>query len=450
MNRNHIYRFGAIALVMVVLLAALGMIHGTITERSVRSAEVAADIARASAAAQTISGPLVIVPWRRTVVEWGEDSATRLRHSIERQVEGRFYFLPDDLQIDGRLRTELRARGIYQVRLYHASTALQGEFVLPAQWGVAEDYASYRFGEPLLALGVSDIRGIETGLGLQVDGQTRAFVPGSGTTLLPGGVHTSLGAFDARVAHRLRFSVQLPLAGTGEIHVTPLGRNTVVRLASDWPHPHFADDYLPAKRTIGANGFTAEWRTTWFATNLEEALQRCVAKSDCAEFTARRLGVSFVDPVSQYVKTERAIKYAVLFMALTFAGFFLFEVLRRLPVHPVQYSMVGAALALFYLLLLSLAEHIGFELAYLVSSIGCVGLLGYYISHVLRSPRRGAGFGAALAALYALLYGLLQAEDYALLMGALLLFGVLALVMVLTRHVDWSALGARESDHTRS
>jgi inner membrane protein len=223
----------------------------------------------------------------------------------------------------------------------------------------------------------------------------------------------------------------------------------VVRLTSDWPHPHFAADYLPVKRTIDASGFNAEWRTTWFATNLEAAMQRCVGRSDCAEFNARRLGVSFIDPVNQYSKIERAIKYAVLFIALTFAGFFLFEVLRRLAVHPVQYGLVGAALALFYLLLLSLAEHVGFEIAYLVSSTACVGLLGYYISHVLHSAWRGAGFGGALAALYGLLYGLLRAEDYALLMGALLLFGVLALVMVLTRHVNWSALGARDTESTR-
>jgi inner membrane protein len=376
----------------------------------------------------------LVVPWRRTVVEWSEDATTRARHSIERQEEGRFYFLPDRLQVDARLRTELRARGIYQVRLYHSNNALQGEFVLPSHWGVTEDYTSYRFGEVFLAVGVSDIRGIENEVTLQLDGQPRGVTPGSGTSLLPNGVHARLGSIDDSTVRTLRFSLELPLAGTGGLQLAPVGRTTQVRLASDWPHPHFAGDYLPQRHAIAASGFTAEWATTWFATNMNEALQRCALGNACAEFASRRLGVSFIDPVSQYSKTDRAIKYALLFIALTFAGFFLFEVLRRLPVHPVQYGMVGAALALFYLF----------------SSLGCVTLLGYYISHVLRSPWRGAGFATGIAALYGLLYGLLRAEDYALLMGALLLFGVLALVMVLTRNVDWSALGARDSDHTRS
>jgi inner membrane protein len=148
--------------------------------------------------------------------------------------------------------------------------------------------------------------------------------------------------------------------------------------------------------------------------------------------------------VDQYLKTDRAIKYALLFLSLTFAGFFLFEVLRKLSVHPIQYALVGAALALFYLLLLSLSEHVGFGVAYLLSSTACVGLIGFYVGSVLRSALRGLGFASALTLLYATLYGLLGADDYALLMGSILLFAVLAAVMILTRRVDWFALGQRE------
>jgi inner membrane protein len=148
--------------------------------------------------------------------------------------------------------------------------------------------------------------------------------------------------------------------------------------------------------------------------------------------------------VDQYLKTDRAIKYAFLFISLTFAGFFLFEVLKKLAVHPIQYSLVGAALAIFYLLLLSLAEHLGFATAYALSSGACVTLIGFYVSGILRSARRGVAFAGSLAALYGMLYVLLSADDYALLMGSALLFGLLAVVMVLTRKVDWSSLGRRE------
>ena len=151
--------------------------------------------------------------------------------------------------------------------------------------------------------------------------------------------------------------------------------------------------------------------------------------------------MSFIDPVDQYLKSERAIKYALLFIVLTFAGFFLFEVLKSLAVHPVQYALVGVALAFFYLLLLSLSEHIGFALAYLLSASACVLLIGFYVGHVLRSAVHGLSFSAGLAALYGLLYGLLSAEDYALLMGSLLLFGLLGVFMVLTRRLDWYGMG---------
>ncbi|HXC59482.1 MAG TPA: inner membrane CreD family protein, partial [Steroidobacteraceae bacterium] len=187
------------------------------------------------------------------------------------------------------------------------------------------------------------------------------------------------------------------------------------------------------------------------ATNLEEALARCrvdgVAPADpkdqsCADFTGRHFGVSFIDPVDQYLKSERAVKYGFLFIALTFAGFFLMEVLRRVSVHPVQYGLVGLALAMFFLLLLSFSEHIGFAPAFLVSAVACVGVITYYVTHVLGSRAQGAGFGAALAVLYALLYAILSSEDYALLTGSVLVFALLTVVMVLTRRVNWFGVGS--------
>ena len=150
----------------------------------------------------------------------------------------------------------------------------------------------------------------------------------------------------------------------------PVGRETQVYLKSNWPHPSFTGDFLPVLRKLDADGFTAQWTTTFFSTNLEEALHRCDEHASCVDFTFHRLGVSFVDPVDQYLKTDRAIKYALLFMTLTFAGFFLFDVLKKSPVHPIQYGLVGAALALFYVPLLSLSEHVGFAVAYILSSAG--------------------------------------------------------------------------------
>jgi inner membrane protein len=239
----------------------------------------------------------------------------------------------------------------------------------------------------------------------------------------------------------LNYAFDLSLQGTGQLHVLPMGRSTTVSMAANWPHPSFDGNYLPSSRKVDAGGFSARWQTSFFSTNLEDALTQCVVNEQCNDFNGRAFGVSFVDPVDQYLKSERAIKYALLFIALTFAGFFLFEVLKGLSVHPIQYGLVGVALAFFYLLLLSLSEHLGFAKAYALSAGGCVLLIGFYLCHVLHSVFRGMGFALGLALLYGMLYGLLTAEDYALLMGSLLLFGLLGVFMVLTRRLDWYRVG---------
>jgi len=243
-------------------------------------------------------------------------------------------------------------------------------------------------------------------------------------------------------ATTIDFRIALTLAGTGAFNLVPVGRESRVQLRSDWPHPSFVGDFLPVKREVSDAGFDAEWQTSFFATNMEDVLARCAQSSTgCEALAGSSFGVSFIDPVDQYLKSERAAKYAFLFIGLTFAGFFLMEVLRRVSVHPIQYGLVGLALAMFFLLLLSLSEHLGFALAYLIAAAACVSLVGYYVRHVLGSRAQGLGFAAALASLYALLYGILSSEDYALLMGSLLVFGILAAIMVLTRGVSWSKLG---------
>jgi inner membrane protein len=306
------------------------------------------------------------------------------------------------------------------------------------------DFAAYRFAQPLIAIGVSDIRGIESPLSATLNGAPLQLLPGTGTGRLPGGIHAAVSSSLEDASH-LQLVLDLPLLGTSTFHILPVGKDTQIHLKSNWPDPSFTGNFLPAQHRIDAGGFTAHWATSFFSTNLEEVLHRCGDEGPCMEFMGRSLGVSFVNPVDHYLKADRAVKYALLFIILTFAGFFLFDVMKRLPIHPIQYGFVGAGLALFYLLLLSLSEHVGFNAAYLLSSAACVGLISFYVSHVLQSFGRGLGFGCGLAVLYAALFGLVISDDYALLMGSLLLFALLGAAMVLTRNVDWSKLSAREA-----
>ncbi|TBU81131.1 cell envelope integrity protein CreD [Pseudomonas daroniae] len=446
MNRSLFLKLGTIALLILLLMIPLLLIDGLVNERQSLRNDVLRDIARSSSYQQQITGPILVVPYSKTVQQWKTVAGSSERY-LEKGVElGRLYFLPERFALDGDVRTELRYRGIYQARLYHSDSQVSGEFKVPAHYGVS-DVEAYRFDDPFIAVGISDVRGIGNDLKLQLNGASLSFEPGSGDDRFGSGVHVPLPAHDGRDEQTLVFAFDLKLQGTEQLSITPVGRESQVTLRSDWPHPSFVGEYLPSQREVTEQGFTANWQTSFFATDMQEALSACVSGS-CSAMQNRVFGVSFIEPVDQYLKADRAIKYALLFVTLTFAVFFLFEVLKRLAVHPVQYALVGLSLALFYLLLLSLSEHLGFAIAYGLSALGCVALNIFYVSSVLRSWSRGGAFGVLLAALYGLLYGLLGAEDYALLMGSLLVFGVLGCVMVLTRKLDWYGVGRPAASET--
>ena len=445
-------KIAAIGALSIALLVGLMWISSMVGVRLARRETVVQEIAASSSNAQTIKGPVLIVPYSKTVREWKEDASTGNRRVEERQVPGQLVILPEEFKLNGQMPTELRRRGIYEARLYHANLQIHATFDVPARYGTAEEAQSYRFEQPVLALGVSDIRGIQSVSRMALNGAPLKVLAGSTSDILGPGLHAAVPSVDGPEVTHLEFDMELSVMGTSQFELIPVGRSSRIVLESNWPDPSFNGAYLPAQHTISAAGFQAQWNTSFFSTNLEEVMRKCAAGSDgtpCTEVNSRTLGVSFIDPVDQYLKTDRAIKYGFLFISLTFAGFFLFEMLKRLAVHPIQYSLVGAALALFYLLLLSFSEHIGFGAAYALSSTACVLLIGFYVSGILHSARHGLGFGAMLTLLYGVLYGLLSADDYALLMGSILLFGLLAAVMVMTRGVDWGSLrGSGPEDAT--
>jgi inner membrane protein len=211
-------------------------------------------------------------------------------------------------------------------------------------------------------------------------------------------------------------------------------------MRADWPHPSFQGVFLPAKHEIAADGFHAQWRVSRYAAQGAERLGSCERVKPCPALLAQEIGVSFIEPVGVYLRLERASKYGFLFIGLTFIAFLLYELFQRLPIHPMQYALVGLALAMFFLLLTALSEHLAFALAYCAATLACVGLVGVYVGYVVRKALAGLGFAAVLAGLYGALYMLLTAEDYALLAGSLLLFALLAALMLATRKVDWYRL----------
>lgn len=450
MQRSLVWKIALIGAVALLMQIPVEMVRSLVAERKQVRDGVIADIARGSSEAQKIAGPVLYIPWTRrvqeatTTTDEGGRSRTVSKEKIER---GHLALLPHTLAIDGTIALQEKRRSLYQAHLYTLKVTLHGSFELPPGLFLPEGPGTLEWGRALLVLGIRDPRGIRDGVQLDWDGTSPSLHPGGVEAAgVPTGFHADLGRLSGgagKSAAKPSFRIAFSLLGTERLDIVPVGATTTVALASAWPHPSFTGQILPDAGTrLSAEGFAATWRTSHFATNLAQLHQRCAQSRQCDAFNQHALGVSFIQPVDLYQTVERSVKYGFLFILLTFAAFFLFEVLRQLAIHPVQYALAGAALAIFFLLLISLSEHLGFVLAYAIATCACVALIGYYVGHVLKSLRRGIGFAAALAALYGLLYVLLRSEDHALLMGALLVFTCLAAAMVATRKVDWYRIGA--------
>ncbi len=426
-----------IAGLMVVLVAPLLMIQAKINERQQRAAAVSQQVSQQYAGEQTLSGPLIMVPRvRRHEVAYHdrETGKNRTRLEYRRELAGH---VPDSLEIQGQLQTRTLYRGIYGTPVYRSALTLQARF--PADWRRDPDADVSDAGRPLLVLQVGDLRGLAERPRLRIGERTLPL-------LEPGAIPEALGG-NALVAFLpedlegpFTVSVHLNLNGSRALAALPLAKETRMTLSGDSPHPGFTGLLLPAEREVSDSGFVGRWHTNSLAAAGAIA---CVRDNGRCQDRGQALRVELVQPVTGLLSSERALKYSYLIVGLTFAAFFLFEVMRRVAVHPMQYLLVGLALAMFYLLLVALGEHLDFAWAYGIGAVACVGLIGVYLSAVLRSAKAGWGFAGAQMLVLALIYAILNAEDYALLMGSLLLFAALAAVMLLTRSVDWSATAAR-------
>ncbi|HEX7053442.1 MAG TPA: cell envelope integrity protein CreD [Burkholderiales bacterium] len=439
MDRSLTLKALVVAALALALSVPVQMIRGLVAERQARHGEALAGIAEGWGKRQTVAGPYLAIPYER---RWTEIERERVdgkprEKRTERREKAVLRLPAAAVHWDVDAAIGEKARGIYKARLYGARLAATGSFALPARESVEDAASRYEWGTPRLVLGVSDPLGIRAAPQLSAAGASFAFVPGPGDAGLPGGLHAPLTGLALGAPRTLEFAFVLELAGSEAFSLAPLGADASLAMRADWPHPSFQGRFLPASHALRGDGFTARWQVSRFAQGSHAA--------DCAS-PCKRLGeaisVSFLEPAGLYQQLERASKYGFLFLGLTFAAFMLFELLRRLAIHPVQYTLVGLALAMFFLLLTALSEHIAFAAAYAVASAACVAVLTAYLARVLGSARLGLAFGAALAGLYGMLYALLQAEDYALLGGALLLFALLASVMLATRRVDWYRPGA--------
>ncbi|WP_312706152.1 cell envelope integrity protein CreD [Stenotrophomonas sp.] len=430
-------RFAIVGGLILLLLIPLMMIRSVISERSSYRDDAFSRVAESRAGTQQLIGPVRVVPWvERQQVEVVD--AHGVKKTEVQTTEGQWLQVPSTLDVNGELLPSQRSVGLFKVPVYSWNGQIKATFA-------ADDYpvkAGRVYGQPYVALGVSDARGLVGTPNLRVDGKQVRLQPGVGAAdALGRGLHAPVaGLADASGGSLAASSVELELRldGSRALSVVPLGDDNQIALRSSWPHPSFTGAFLPNERRVDAQGFDARWAVSSLASDAQHQLRKG------GDLDAQAVAVSLVDPVDSYTQADRASKYGVLFIVLTFVGFILFELIKALRIHPLQYLMVGLALAIFFLLLISLSEHIAFWQAYLVSAVACIGLQAVYLANVLGHWKRGLGFAAMLTVLYGALYGLLVSENNALLMGSLLLFAILAVAMWVTRRVDWYALGSEQ------
>lgn len=424
---------------MLLLSIPLLMVFDTIQQRSAYRHDAASEVARAHAGAQTLIGPVLHVPYTetftRTVPVEGGRGETREERVTQAHVALRF---PTRLDTRSQLDTQTRWRGIFPVTVYTSTHRGTGRFV----WSGVEPQeknGQITLGQPRMLLGVSDLRGLLSAPQLTVAGQAVTMAPSPAAQKLPLPLAAPVNPELLKPGATFDMALNVELAGTARIGWVPLADENSVSLTSSWPHPSFGGDFLPRTRRVNDQGFEA----TWSVPSLSTQAQQQFAQQGESRVSPDSFSVALDDPVDVYRLTERATKYALMFIVLTFAAFFVLEMVKRWRIHPMQYLMIGAALVLFFLLLLSLSEHLDFAWAYGLASAACIGLLTHYLRHVLRGWRPALGMSAMLVALYGVLYGILISEDNALMMGSLLLFGVLAAIMVVTRKLDWySVMGS--------
>lgn len=444
MQKVLLWKLSLVLLLCLIAMIPLAMVRGLIAERQALRDGVVRDIEAGTVGQQTLRGPVLAVPYEKVAVESRQEKRGDQVVEIKQKVRssGTLYFLPEAVDIAGTADVQERRRGIYRAQAYSGDWRIKGRFELPADFGVGQAHATYTFGTPELGFGIADPRGIAPEVSLILDGRPATIEAGTQVPGLGRGVHVALNSLRQKSAtpQSFDFELRMNLAGLNRIQFIPTGRTSTVTLSSAWPHPGFFGPLL-AQHEIDASGFRAKWKTSFLASNVHQEYARCFEGGGCDGFNSSAFGVGLIEPADLYLQLERSVKYGLLFVGLTFMAFFLFDVLKQCPIHPVQYGLVGGALIVFYLLVTSLSEHIPFGYAYLIAATACVVLVGYYVAHVIGSWRRGSLIASMIAALYGVLYIILRSEDNALLMGSALLFGLLAAIMVGTRRIDWYRLG---------
>jgi inner membrane protein len=434
---SPLLRLALLALLVVLLQVPIFAIARLVHERQTRRDAAVEEVSSKWGRRQQLTGPVLVLPYKVREARTRPDHTVVVTERVDRAM-----FLPEELTVRSTLAPETRKRGIFAIPVYALGLEFAGTFAPPdlAALGIAPGDVDWAHAE--VAVGVSDVRAIQERASLAWGDTPVEFLPGvGGLAGVEAGIHAPvpLAAGGAPV----RFAFPLRLRGSVGLGFAPAGRQTDVHVASTWPGPSFTGEWLPSERNVTRDGFTAHWSIPYLGRNVPQQWRG--GEDHGRRLAAAQFGLELVESVDAYRMTDRSVKYALLFLVMTLLAVWLAEVLAGIAVHPIQSLFLCTALCLFYLLELSLAEHIGFVPAYLAASAAVSVMIGAYGCVALGTVGRGVALGAGIAALYGYLYVVLVNEDHALLVGSLGLFALLALAMFATRRVDWNRLERRSA-----
>jgi inner membrane protein len=418
LSRNALSIKGIVILVLSGFLCIpSAMVSSLIQERSQRRDMAMQEVSQKWGGTQTLTGPILVIPYQ--VIE--KDAKG---NEVNRQNQ-QLFILPESLDIQSTAVPQTKKRSIFEFVLYNAEWTANGKFRLPdiTQYTGANAVVDWK--NASILMGISDLKGLEEQPLLELNGESLSFEPG-----FPDYVQFGLRGIHKRISlapeqQEIDFKLKVKAKGSGSLHFTPIGKTTKVHLQSQWASPKFNGNFLPDSSNITTSGFTSDWTVLHMNRSYPQAFN----KDYSSELQASSFGVDFITTVDNYTKSERSVKYAFMFICLTFLVVFFLEIKQKASVHPFHYALIGLALVIFYTLLVSISEHTSFNTAYMIATLMIGGLVMYFVRLLFRSNRAGALVGLNVGLLYGFLFVTLQSEDYALLLGSLGLFLILAIVM---------------------
>lgn len=434
--KNNIYiKVITIVIITLLLLIPTSMIKNLIYERETTQNQAISEVSSKWAEQQTISGPFISIPYFRYIKEFSTNDSTEKII----QIKDFIHILPSQLKISGNINPEKRQRGIYEIVVYNSKLSIEGTFNKFDFAALDIQPQNILFDKAEFVIGINDLRGIEEQIALLWNKDEISFNPGvTSNDIVNSGINAMLN-LNLSDSSSYKFSLNLNLKGSQFLYFTPVGKVTDIDMVSEWANPSFNGAFLPDQRNVTDNGFTANWNVLHLNRNYPQIWTGSRYAINNSSF-----GIDLLLPVDNYQKSYRSIRYAILFIAFTFLVFFFIEVLHKVFIHPIQYTLVGVSLIVFYTLLLSISEHLHFNYAFIVSAFATLLLIAGYVRAILNSRMLALLLAGILTILYTFIFVIIQIQDYALLIGSIGVFCILVLVMYLSRKIDWYSLNLNQ------